>query len=360
MKKLFKIAGLVLIAAMLASCSNASGGSSDTKSDGKKKSSTEKFTTTTVFNPNTTKVKLIAVPSSRAVEEEEVCEVDPLTKADVELGNEHEYYFTDPDGNKIADLSKGDSGEYMPVYLELNEPKDGTEYILLNQYRNKYVLEDYYRNDKNGGYDTWQLFLYEVVDKDSLDAVQYDRDTYIRAYPSANYWIDNEAYTSNMLGEKITYNASFAKQFTELSNPWTAWGWSTLNEQFDMWFCHRVVSYILHLDIEYNESVKTIEPKLASYYWYGWSTTDKAEINSDVIKEMWGPNWYWQIKTIKEDTEMGLSELFEEEIKAITTKNKDKVYIFISRFTKEKNYLVVYKNDTKLGIYEVELTGQED
>ena len=125
MKKLFKIAGLVLIVAMLASCSNASGsGGSDTKPDEKKKSSTEKFTTTTVFNPNTTKVKLIAVPSSHAVEEEEVCEVDPLTKADVELGNEHEYYFTDPDVNKIADLSKGDSGEYMPVYLELNEPKD--------------------------------------------------------------------------------------------------------------------------------------------------------------------------------------------------------------------------------------------
>ncbi len=359
MKKLFKIAGLVLIAAMLASCSNASGsGGSDTKPDENKKSSTEKFTTTTVFNPNTTKVKLIAVPSSRAVEEEEVCEVDPLTKADVELGNEHEYYFTDPDGNKIADLSKGDSGEYMPVYLELNEPKDGTEYILLNQYRNKYVLEDYYRDDKNGGYNTWQLFLYEVVDKDSLDAVQYDKDTYIRAYPSANYWIDNEAYTSNMLGEKITYNASFAEQFKELSNPWTAWGWSTLNEQFDMWFCHRVVSYILHLNIEYNESVKTIEPKLSSYYWYATKTSE-SEINSNTIKEMWGPDWYWQLKSVKAEN-IGLSELLEEEVKSITKRNTNLVYFILCRFTKEKEYLVVAQNENILGTYLVEVTSKEN
>ena len=94
-----------------------------------------------------------------------------------------------------------------------------------------------------------------------------------------------------------------------------------------------------------------------NYYNNGSEASSETAVNSEPTVNSESAT---ETQTIKEDTEMGLSELFEEEIKAITTKNKDKVYIFISRFTKEKNYLVVYKNDTKLGIYEVELTGQED
>ena len=67
MQKLFKIAGLVLITAMLAACSNGSGSDSDSDNGKGKGNSSgpntmveETFSKTTVFNPNTTKVKLIA------------------------------------------------------------------------------------------------------------------------------------------------------------------------------------------------------------------------------------------------------------------------------------------------------------
>ncbi len=209
----------------------------------------ETFVETTVFNPNSTKVKLIAVKSTSsrsAKDEEEVCEVEPLEKKEVELGSEHKYYFTDKDGNKIADLDKSDSGEYLPVYLELNEPKDGKEYLFLNQFKKANVLENFTRWNEDGStYETYGLLLYEVVGPDDLDAYKYDNDTYIRTYPSANYWIDSEGYASNKIGTKITYDETFRNNFEPLSNSWAAWGWSTKNTDYNMWFCHRVVSYIL-------------------------------------------------------------------------------------------------------------------
>lgn len=246
-KKISKIAGLVLAATLiLAGCST---GNND--SDSGKKSSTETFQTTTVYNPNTTKVKLIAVSSSRAAEGEEVCEVEPKTKQEVELGSEHDYYFTDKDGKKIADLAKADDGRFLPVYLELNEPKEGSKYLLLNQYKNAKVLEDFPRDDSNGQYNTYGLLLYEVINEGDPDAYHYKNnakgiDTYIRMYPSANLWIDSEGYASNKIETEITYNEEFINNFTNLSDPWPAWGWSTKNDELNMYFCHRVVSYIYH------------------------------------------------------------------------------------------------------------------
>lgn len=235
MKKIIKIVSLFIIAAIMAGCAQGSGGE-------------ENFSKTTVFNPNSTKVKLIGVSKARSAENDDVvCEVDPFKTKEVELGDDHEYYFTDAEGNKIADLSKSDSGQYLPVYLELNLPKENTEYLILNQYKTDCVLEDYIRYDGNGGtYNTYNLYLYEIVNKDDLDAYKYDANTYIRTYPSANCWVDNEAYASNTLGTKITYTKAFFDQnFEDLSNPWAAWGWSTYNEEFDTWFCHRVVSFVL-------------------------------------------------------------------------------------------------------------------
>ncbi len=238
MKKLFKIAGLVLGLAMLAACSNGSGSGN---------SSDETFSKTTVFNPNTTKVKLVAVSSTRAVEGDVVDEIEPLKSKEVELGSEHDYFFTDAEGNKIADLSKSDNGEYYPVYLELNEPKAGTKYMLLNQYKNADVLEKFTRQNQNGTqYDTFGLLLYEVVNASDHDAYQYNSTTYIRSYPSANYWIDSKGYASNKIGTIITYDESFRNNLQQLSNSWVAWGWSTKDVELNMYFCHRVVSYVYH------------------------------------------------------------------------------------------------------------------
>ena len=241
MKKIAKIAGLILVIAMMLACSNSSGSDSESGTN-------ETFEKTTVFNPNTTKVKLIAQTKARsAADGEEVCEVEPLETKEVELGSEHEYYFTDDEGNKIADLAQSDSGQYLPVYLELNEPKDGKEYLLLNQYKSDTLLESFTRYSADGqSYETYGLLLYEVVNADDLNAYKYNADTYIRIYPSANYWIDSKGYASNKIGTKITYDENFKNNFTPLSDSWVAWGWSTKDEELDMWFCHRVVSYVLH------------------------------------------------------------------------------------------------------------------
>lgn len=354
MKKLFKIAGLVLGLAMLAACSNGSGSGN---------SSDETFSKTTVFNPNTTKVKLVAVSSTRAAEGDVVDEIEPLKSKEVELGSEHDYFFTDAEGNKIADLSKSDNGEYYPVYLELNEPKAGKDYLLLNQYRNPYILENFTRNGNNGNYETYQLFLYEIVDEDSLDAIEYyneiddkvDTYIYIRAYPSANCWIDSEAYASNMLGHAITYSDAFANQFTPLSEPWAAWGWSTRNEEYDMWFCHRVVSYVLHLNSTYSKPVITITPKLSSYHWWNAANISESEITLEKIKQSWNANWYYQLKSITTEP-IDTTELFEEDIKEITKRYPNQIYYFLSTFTKNREYLVVAQNETIRGTYLVELT----
>lgn len=261
-RKISLIVGLLLIINFtMIGCSN--------NADSGDKSSTEKFKKTTVYNPNTTKVKLIAVSSSRAAEGDEVCEVEPLKSKEVDLGNEHDYYFTDKDGNKIADLSKSDSGEYLPVYLELNEPKDGKQYMLLNQYKDQYRLDSFYRND-NGGYNTFGLLLYEVVNQGDPDAYEYTNDEgtwYIRMYPSANYWIDSKGYATNKIGTIITYDEAFRNNFTPRSNSWVAWGWSTMNTELNMWFCHRVVSYIYHAEDGDTYTEKDIRKEVdISYY----------------------------------------------------------------------------------------------
>lgn len=281
MNKLLKIAGLFLLAAMIMGCSNGTSG-------------TEKFTKTTVFNPNSTKVKLISVSNSREDraannDEDVICEVEPLETKEVELGDEHEYFFTDSNGNKIADLSKSDSGQYLPVYLELNEPVIGKKYILLNQYKKDDLLENYPRYNNGYFYQTYELLLYEVVEKNDLNAYQYG-DIYIRTYPSANYWIDSEGYASNKIGTIITYDEDFRNNFEPLSNSWVAWGWSTYNSDYDIWFCHRVVSYILHAKDDDNYTVKTVGPR--SFVFTGWWNP---------ANNGWQSSWFYTSYTTIED-----------------------------------------------------------
>ena len=100
--------------------------------------------------------------------------------------------------------------------------------------------------DDGTTYETYGLLLYEVVDANDVDAYKFNNETFIRTYPSANYWIDSKGYASNKIGTKITYDENFKNNFTPLSDSWVAWGWSTKDEELDMWFCHRVVSYVLH------------------------------------------------------------------------------------------------------------------
>ena len=240
MNKLLRIAGLFLLVAMIMGCSDGTNPSSGVA----------QFTTTTVFNPNSTAVKLICQPQERAAATEKaklVCTVQPKEKEDVTIQIGLKYSFTDEEDSIIADLSVGDDGQYHPVYLELNEPKDGKEYMLLNQYKKADKIESYTRFDEKGQtYETYTLKLFEVVNADDLDAYKYDDDTYIRIYPSANYWIDSYDYVANKIGTKITYDEAFRNKFEPLSNPWVAWGWSTYNSDYDIWFCHRVVSSVLH------------------------------------------------------------------------------------------------------------------
>ena len=118
--------------------------------------------------------------------------------------------------------------------------------MLLNQYKTDSLLESFSRyNEKGELYETYGLLLYEVVEADDLDAYKFN-DTYIRIYPSANYWIDSEGYASNKIGTIITYDDDFRNNFEALSDAWVAWGWSTKNKEYDMWFCHRVTSSVLH------------------------------------------------------------------------------------------------------------------
>ena len=249
----------VLFSTIFTGCNPSAGGnpsdSENTSDNGSNNpvSSTEKFTKTVLFNPNSSKVKLMTSTTSakkaRAAGSsiDFICDVAPKEKKEIELGSEHVYFFSDSEGNKIADLSKGDDEQYSPVYLELNEPKDGREYLLLNQYKTDNILESFTRYNKDGStYETYGLLLYEVVSAEDLDAYKYNDSTYIRIYPSANYWIDSQAYASNKIGTKITFDADFKNNLEALSDSWVAWGWSTNDKETDMWFCHRVVSYILH------------------------------------------------------------------------------------------------------------------
>ena len=241
---------------------------------------------TTVFNPNETTVKLVTESSNRAASSVRVvCEVPPKEKQEVELEKDISYYFTDENDNKIADLAQSDRGDYLPVYLELNEPKDGKEYLMLNQYKNADFLE----KDPGANIDIYGLLLYEVVDPNDLDAYRYDENTYIRIYPSANYWIDSEAYASNKIGTKITFDEDFRKNFTELSDSWVAWGWGTRNEQYDIWFCHRVVSFVLHAKDGDKYTKKELVPKTLDLQW--WNPADNG----------WNSAWYFTSYTVLED-----------------------------------------------------------
>lgn len=314
MKKIIKIASLIIMAVMLAGCSQGAGGD---------KTTNETFNKTTVYNPNTTKVKLLGVSKARSVEnDDEVCEVEPLQTKEVELGNEHEYYFTDAEGNKIADLSKSDSGQYLPVYLELNEPKDGKKYLLLNQYKTDAILESFTRYSENGEtYETYGLLLYEIVNADDIDSYKYDANTYIRIYPSANYWIDSKGYATNKIGTEITYDENFRKNFEPLSNSWVAWGWSTKNVELNMWFCHRVVSYILHAIDGDSYEVKSNVGEQASI-----STMIQAVYSEN-------PNW-------TEKWSLGLPdcETTKWKVTEIWFYSTQKLY-YDSKFNSNKNYL---------------------
>lgn len=204
-------------------------------------------TSVVLFNPTDKPVKIVKNNKSRtrsATENNEVDEIPPKTSKNVTLAPEGEYFFTDENGNKIADLAKGDNGAYMPVYLELNEPVVGKEYLCLNQYKNT----DAERNPNSGIYSgTYSVMLFEVVDADALDAYKYDDDTYIRTYPSANLWVNKNI----QLGQTITFDsyeelAGLAGDTLKIVvGPWVAWGWSTKEEISGLYFCHRMISYVL-------------------------------------------------------------------------------------------------------------------
>ena len=295
MKKL-KTIFILLASLLLFNCNN---GTSPEVPDNKP-IEPETFSTTKVFNPTNSKIKLLSEATNRSAESTDViCELDPKEAKDIELGSQHKYYFTDSEGNKIADLDKSDSGHYLPVYLELNEPKEGKEYLLLNQYKNSNVLEKYpnYNNQ-----DTYNILLYEVVEENDLDATPYyynDEVIYIRIYPSANYWIDSKGYASNKLGTKITYNEEFYNNFESLSNPWTAWGWSTFNEEHNLWFCHRVTSSILRPKDADSYEVKDITESQSASHISVQNVPNGIEVR--IVKKENDPEWTYSTIKFKED-----------------------------------------------------------
>lgn len=330
MKKIIKIASLIIMAAMLAGCSQGAGGD---------KTTNETFSNTTVYNPNTTKVKLIGVSKARSAENDgEVCEVEPKQTKEVELGNEHEYYFTDAEGKKIADLSKSDSGQYLPVYLELNEPKEGKEYLLLNQYKTANILEtSTFINSNNETYDTYGLLLYEVIGKDDLDAYQYDADTYIRIYPSANYWIDSKGYATNKIGTKVTINDELINNFIPLSNEWVAWGWSTYNTDLDMWFCHRVTSCVLSAKDGDTYEVKEINQQKNVEHISVQNVSNGIQVK--IKKTTKDPQWqYGTVEIIENENVVGCSYSYFVNGKCLLDDNGNTLTFLFPFTTKDAEY----------------------
>lgn len=200
----------------------------------------------------------------------------------------------------------------------MNEPKAEKEYLLLNQYKTDNILESYtrYRNDGTT-YETYNLLLYEVVNADDLDAYKYNADTYIRTYPSANYWIDSKGYVSNKIGTKIKFNSN---SMEPLSNSWVAWGWSTKNEKFDEWFCHRVVSQILHVKDEntYTDTLKSVFTETLTYAVYsenysdGWNGDIPAtETTKWKVTEM----WFYSTQTAQKKLYYEVDGRLEEELR---------------------------------------------
>lgn len=322
----------------------------------------ETFKEISVFNPTESKVILVAEPKARSLiplsraAPTEICTVNPQEKKEITVDSEHDYYFTNEVNIKIADLSKADSGDYMPVYLELNEPKAGKQYLLLNQYKNANFLESYSRlNEKGENYETYSLKLFEVVQPDDLDAVKYDENTYIRTYPSANYWIDSKGYTSNKLGTIITYNAEFRNNLENISNPWAAWGWSTLNTDYNMYFCHRVVSFVLHAKDGDSYTVKEIVPKINESYWWNTAKINEFQINETDILQNWNSNWYYQLKSIKQYTIPVLEPLLSK-IKEDGNLFEGSIVYYLSRLSNTESILIVTKNGTVLETFSVEVT----
>ena len=329
MKKLFKIAGLVLITALLAACNNNTSGPS----------STESFSKTTVFNPTKETVKLIAVSLARSANAgEEVCEVEPSKAKEVELGNEHEYFFTDAKGKKIADLAKSDSGEYLPVYLEKNEPETGKEYLILNQYKTANILETFTRNDfNNKPYETYGLLLYEVVEKGDLDAYQYDSETYIRMYPSANYWVDSKGYATNAIGTKVTINDTLLSNFNPLSYEWVAWGWSTYNTDLDMWFCHRVTSCVLGVVNGDKYEVKEINQQKNVEHIFVQNVANGIQVQ--IHKTTRDPQWkYGTVEITENDNTVGCSYSYFNNGKCLLDDNGNTLTFLFPFTTKDAKY----------------------
>ena len=142
MKKIIKFLAITLSAFILFGCPKTSDSlnnqtdSSDTQPESESPDTNheikhETFKEISVFNPTENTVKLVAEPKDRSLIPEsraaatEICTVKSKEKKEVSIGSEHDYYFTDEVNIKIADLSKAESGEFMPVYLELNEPQTG-------------------------------------------------------------------------------------------------------------------------------------------------------------------------------------------------------------------------------------------
>lgn len=373
MKKFIKFLAITLSAFILFGCPKTSDSlnnqtdSSDTQPESESPDTNheiknETFKEISVFNPTENTVKLVAEPKARSLIPEsraaatEICTVKSKEKKEVKIGSEHDYYFTDEVNIKIADLSKADSGDYMPVYLELNEPKAGKQYLLLNQYKNANFLESFSRiNEKGERYETYSLKLFEVVQPDDLDAVKYDENTYIRTYPSANYWIDSKGYTSNKLGTIITYNAEFRNNLENISNPWTAWGWSTLNTDYNMYFCHRVVSFVLHAKDGDSYTVKEIVPKINESYWWNTAKINEFQINETDILQNWNSNCYYQLKSIKQYTIPVLEPLLSK-IKEDGNLFEGSIVYYLSRLSNTESILIVTKNGTILETFSVEVT----
>ena len=320
MKKFLTPLCLLALVSLLTACNTPAG------SDPKNSSTTK----TTVFNPNENAVKLVAGTSNRAASSVKVvCTVPPKEKQEVELDTNTTYFFTDEEDNKIADLAKSDRGDYLPVYLELNEPKDGKDYLMLNQYKNADFLE----KDPGANIDLYGLLLYEVVGANDLDAYRYDENTYIRIYPSANYWIDSEAYASNKIGTKITYNKDFCDKFEKLTDPWVAWGWSTKDSQIDLWFCHRVVSFVLHANDTDNYTKKELVPKTLDFIW--WNPANNG----------WSSTWYYTSYTVLEDNVNNEKTKYNEYKVIEKLDSCNPVYCLLKDYSDDSWYLATASKD---------------
>ena len=206
------------------------------------------YTEISVYNPTSKTLKIYSAENNQATTGDLVYEIDALEGKKVKLDDSQYYFLADENGTKIPKF-------YFPncnVYLYMNEPEEGKEYLALNQYKSADKLENYTRTSASGeSYETYNICLFEIVEASAEDAYKYDENTYVRIYPSANYWIDSKSLASNLLGTKVTYNEDFRNNFEENNNTsWLAFGWSTYDNDLEDWYCHFVISDILHVKSE--------------------------------------------------------------------------------------------------------------